>query len=117
MIKELPNNHIGVKLPEDARNVKLHEDSFGYWIIGYPQIIIKLPRPGSYTLLFTTKDKVTEEMAALIVEGDSNELGAGYMDYNTGEYVNQFLPSESLSSLLRSLDMTGNWAILKRENK
>lgn len=127
MIVELPNNHIGVKLPEDAHSAEIVENPIdGGYLIYMPGLsdsdceYMSLPYGHSYTLLFTTKDKVTEEMAGEVVERVSGWEKPLYYDYCASgrDYrdivdaaFKEALPS--YNSLLRSLDMTGNWAVLK----
>ena len=139
MIKELPNNCCAVKIPEDAINIELHEDKPGKPYITYDtgmgtddyDILRETLPPGSYTLLFCTKEKVTEEQAREVVEmfviRGAREIKIG--DYTDSfvwrRYTNKtrsYIPYcntgiDSFNSLLRSLDMTGNWAILKQVNK
>jgi len=115
MIKELPNNCTGVKLPNGATDVDIFQDRIDQFVIGIDRggQSFHIPlSPGSYTLLFTTKDKVTEEMAAQVVEF-VNEVVRGYKDYQNAGLLYS-TRTESYNSLLRSLDMTGNWAVLRK---
>jgi len=124
MIKELPNNCTGVKLPNGATDVDIFQDRIDQFVIGIDRggQSFHIPlSPGSYTLLFTTKDKVTEEMAKEVVERVSGWEKPLYYDYCASgrDYrdivdaaFKEALPS--YHSLLRSLDMTGSWAVLRK---
>lgn len=101
-----------VKIPEDATDVQGHVDCITYYC-SEGTIRVPLP-PGSYTLQFCTKDKVTEEMAANIVEKREYPLIVLYKNYRTNEF-DFMMPTGALKSLLRSLNMEGNWAVLKRK--
>jgi len=117
MIKELPNNCTGVKLPNGATDVDIFQDRIDQFVIGIDRggqsFHIPLP-PGSYTLLFCTKEKVTEEQVREVVEADSSDHYIGYKNYpfRDGVFISAI---ESYHSLLRSLNMEGNWAVFKRK--
>jgi len=127
MTVQLPNNCIGVQLPDDAKNPTVIESHSYFPSPRLEHSIggVDLP-PGSYTLLFCTNDKVTEEQAREVVERFNNEVTqyhGKYYDYSqknrTHTVADKLFDTsvESYHSLIHSKNMTGNWAILKQVNK
>lgn len=122
------------EVSEKAKNVKLHTDVVGSWIIGYD--VIKSIPPGNWQLLGITP--LIEEQAARVVErihveiapNPANDMGGSYdyayVDYERrGDYAGWGGDAgayrkaiESFHSLLtdNGVDVSKRWAVLF-ENK
>lgn len=118
---QLTDSVFAVKIPDDATDLYLSEvlNNRLYYHCGDIPGFVDLP-PGSYTLLFCSKD-VTEELARKVVEWFNNEVTrehGKYYDYSqksrTHTVADKFFETalESFSSLLQSQSILGNHAIL-----
>lgn len=121
-MKEILPNIFAVKVPEDTIMAGIYDkedlplallcyvkDPKGMFKPGIPVPVYPIP-PGSYTFLFCSND-ATEEEASVIVR----QYGLSHWaDYGHGD--NAFYDSALLSfqSLLRSHNLTGNYAIIRK---
>lgn len=118
----LPNNHIALEIPEDAIKAYVLDSGNGkkqglFWksnkVESPPWVILP---PGEW-ILVNTSEAMKEGECRLIV--DKFNYGA-YRDYScrTFDPANDSLPillsaRESFTSLLKSLNLNGRYAILK----
>lgn len=117
-MKEILPNYFSIKVPEDAHNFMLfseNEDGVNLCFATGDGISASFLPPGSYTFLFCSND-VTEEQAAGVVPGpmlldDQLEVWNDYTDVMDLGFDTAI---ESFHSLLRSHNLTGNYAIIKK---
>jgi len=127
---QLPNNHLFVKLPEGAKDVRVVYGTTGstmasmvqmvYCRDGKSQLFKSLP-PGSYSIV-CMKGEETSAIAEQIAERVSGWSNPIYYDYTAGgrdyrDVVEAAFPTalESLQSLYRSLGIEKlNGVILKK---
>lgn len=107
---------LAVKVPDDITEVLIIDD----------QVIFEVPKgddtrysrflpPGQYSFLCTS-NSVTEEQAASVV-GSAKTFGC--RDYMAPSGAYQWLAKaiDSFNSLLRSMGIEGNVAVLRNDNK
>lgn len=119
-MKEILPNIFAVEVPDGANGFDLykHEDycalTFYEGKPSFQSIRDKQLSPGSYEILFTTKD-CTEEQAATLPMEDSG-INFGYKDYE-GKQSSHFYADHALLSLLRSRSLdpkNKNYLLLKK---
>ncbi len=109
-------NIVAVEIPDGAYDITINNNvgmMEGLKPTGCIMWCRDLPKGNTYTLLFTTST-ATEEDARGVVE--SIDSGAHYRDYILfrGHLENVFDTAlESLTSLLKSHGLEGNWAIIE----
>lgn len=125
-MKEILPDIFAIEVPEDAENFKIIPDEdcptvyyeFNHELLkGQYSEEYVLP-PGSYEILFTTKD-CSEEQAGSVVErihaGGFGRSGEEWKIYDDRVVAPRYA-TESLQSLLRSHNLTGkNYLLIKRQ--
>jgi hypothetical protein len=119
-MKQLTDNAFAIPMPKGAEGCELRG---AYSERPYPLLsfygegpAVELP-PGEYEILVFNTSTATEEDARKVVEHDA--FIDGYKDYDTDRFHHDtpFIKAiDSLASLLRSKNLEGNYAIIKKLN-
>jgi hypothetical protein len=117
MTHKLNNNFFAIEVPEDAELIAVYAEEgvseLTYWHNDGKDWCEKPLPAGNWTFICTSKG-ITEEQAAEVVQSAPNAPMHIYKDYQQwNEYYRTAL--ESFRSLLRSLSLTGDIAIINNQ--